>query len=189
MDTLREFIFIPVGIILIIIVGYFISVSNKLNRYKVIINESKKNVDIALAKRYDTIKEMIKVAKSFTKYEKGIIEDITKSRESRSIQDFNRSMKNQDRAIDKIYALAEAYPELRSSDEFLNLQNEIDDENEQLAAAKRIVNNNISRLNQIIVSFPASIVAGIKGLKEEEFLIEEEIGRKSSIEDFDYEVK
>lgn len=183
-----QILYIVTLIIILFLVIYYVKTANKLRRYQVIINESKKNIDIALTKRYDTISEMIKVAKSYAKYEKDLFADITKSRRNSSISEFNKSLEDQNQAIDKIYALAEAYPELRSSDQFLNLQNEIDDENEQLAAAKRIVNNNISKLNQIIVSFPSSVVAGIKNIKEEEFLIEETVSRKSSIEDFDYEI-
>ena len=178
---------IPLLLILFLVI-YYVKTANKLRRYQVIIDESKKNIDIALTKRYDTISEMIKVAKSYAKYEKELFAEITKSRRNSSISEFNKSLEDQNQAIDKIYALAEAYPELRSSDQFLRLQNEIDDENEQLAAAKRIVNNNISKLNQIIVSFPSSVVAGMKRIKEEEFLIEENVSRKSSIEDFDYEI-
>lgn len=183
-----QILYIVPLIIILFLVIYYVKTANKLRRYQVVIDESKKNIDIALTKRYDTISEMIKVAKSYAKYEKELFADITKSRRNSSISEFNKSLEDQNQAIDKIYALAEAYPELRSSDQFLNLQNEIDDENEQLAAAKRIVNNNISKLNQIIVSFPSSVVAGMKNIKEEEFLIEESVSRKSSIEDFDYEI-
>lgn len=173
---------------LLLLLIYFVKTGNKLRRYQVVIDESKKNIDIALTKRYDTISEMIKVAKSYAKYEKELFAEITKSRRNSSISEFNKSLEDQNQAIDKIYALAESYPELKSSDQFLRLQEEINDENEQLAAAKRIVNNNISKLNQIIVSFPSSVVAGMKGIKKEEFLIEENVSRKSSIEDFDYEI-
>lgn len=179
---------VPLIIVLFLLI-YYVKTANKLRRYQVVIDESKKNIDIALTKRYDTISEMIKVAKSYAKYEKELFSEITKSRRNSSISEFNKSLEDQNQAIDKIYALAEAYPELRSSDQFLRLQDEINDENEQLAAAKRIVNNNISKINQIIVSFPSSVVAGMKGITKEEFLIEENVTRKSSIEDFDYEIK
>lgn len=187
MQNTQVIYIIPLLLILFLVI-YYVKTANKLRRYHVVIDESKKNIDIALTKRYDTISEMIKVAKSFAKYEKELFADITKSRRNSSISEFNKSLEDQNQAIDKIYALAEAYPELKSSDQFLRLQEEIDDENEQLAAAKRIVNNNISKLNQIIVSFPSSVVAGMKNIKEEEFLIEESVSSKSSIEDFDYEI-
>lgn len=192
MDRFLNSEFTAIGIIALIIfivLIWWVKTSNRFNRYKVVIDESKKNVDIALAKRYDTICEMIKVAKSYAKYESSTFSDIIKLRQNANIKEFNSAIQNQDREISKIFALAEAYPDLKSSQEFINLQDEISDENEQLAAAKRIVNNNISIINQEIVSFPKSVVAKSKGLKEMEFLKEQNIDSKRSINEFDYDVK
>ncbi|MSA97850.1 LemA family protein [Finegoldia sp. BIOML-A2] len=192
MDRFLNSEFTAIGIIALIIfivLIWWVKTSNRFNRYKVVIDESKKNVDIALAKRYDTICEMIKVAKSYAKHESSTFSDVIKLRQNANIKEFNSAIQNQDREISKIFALAEAYPDLKSSQEFINLQDEISDENEQLAAAKRIVNNNISIINQEIVSFPKSVVAKSKGLKEMEFLKEQNIDSKRSINEFDYDVK
>lgn len=192
MDRFLNSEFTAIGIIALIIfivLIWWIKTSNRFNRYKVVIDESKKNVDIALAKRYDTICEMIKVAKSYAKHESSTFSDVIKLRQNANIKEFNSAIQNQDREISKIFALAESYPDLKSSQEFINLQDEISDENEQLAAAKRIVNNNISIINQEIVSFPKSVVAKSKGLKEMEFLKEQNIDSKRSISEFDYDVK
>lgn len=192
MDRFLNSEFTAIGIIALIIfivLIWWVKTSNRFNRYKVVIDESKKNVDIALAKRYDTICEMIKVAKSYAKHESSTFSDIIKLRQNANIKEFNSAIQNQDREISKIFALSEAYPDLKSSQEFINLQDEISDENEQLAAAKRIVNNNISIINQEIVSFPKSVVAKSKGLKEMEFLKEQNIDVKKSINEFDYDVK
>ena len=192
MDRFLNSEFTAIGIIALIIfivLIWWVKTSNRFNRYKVVIDESKKNVDIALAKRYNTICEMIKVAKSYAKHESSTFSDVIKLRQNANIKEFNSAIQNQDREISKIFALAEAYPDLKSSQEFINLQDEISDENEQLAAAKRIVNNNISIINQEIVSFPKSVVAKSKGLKEMEFLKEQNIDVKKSINEFDYDVK
>lgn len=192
MDRFLNSEFAAIGIIaliILIVLIWWVKTSNRFNRYKVVIDESKKNVDIALAKRYDTICEMIKVAKSYAKHEASTFSDVIQLRQNANIKEFNSAIQNQDREISKIFALAEAYPDLKSSQEFINLQDEISDENEQLAAAKRIVNNNISIINQEIVSFPKSVVAKSKGLKEMEFLKEQNIDVKRSINEFDYDVK
>lgn len=192
MDRFLNSEFTAIGIIALIIfivLIWWVKTSNRFNRYKVVIDESKKNVDIALAKRYDTICEMIKVAKSYAKHESSTFSDVIKLRQNANIKEFNTAIQNQDKEISKIFALAESYPDLKSSHEFINLQDEISDENEQLAAAKRIVNNNISIINQEIVSFPKSVVAKSKGLKEMEFLKEQNIDSKRSINEFDYDVK
>ncbi|VYU10069.1 LemA family protein [Finegoldia magna] len=192
MDRFLNSEFTAIGIIALIIfivLIWWVKTSNRFNRYKVVIDESKKNVDIALAKRYDTICEMIKVAKSYAKHESSTFSDVIKLRQNANIKEFNAAIQNQNKEISKIFALAESYPDLKSSQEFINLQDEISDENEQLAAAKRIVNNNISIINQEIVSFPKSVVAKSKGLKEMEFLKEQKIDSKRSINEFDYDVK
>lgn len=192
MDRFLNLEFTAIGIIaliILIVIIWWVKTSNRFNRYKVVIDESKKNVDIALAKRYDTICEMIKVAKSYAKHESSTFSDVIKLRQNANIKEFNSTIQNQDREISKIFALAESYPDLKSSQEFINLQDEISDENEQLSAAKRIVNNNISIINQEIVSFPKSVVAKSKGLKEMEFLKEQNIDSKRSINEFDYDVK
>ena len=147
-----------------------------------IIEESRKNVDIALAKRYDTICQMLKVAQSFAKYEKTTLVDLVSLREGLGSADSSSIIKNQNHAIGKIFALAEAYPELKSSEQFLNLQEEINDENEQLAAAKRIVNSNISALNQNIVTFPVSLIASLSGIKQMDFISEDDLSNKKNID-------
>nr|WP_308581642.1 LemA family protein [uncultured Gardnerella sp.] len=178
----RDTILIVIAIVLVMIIGWFIGTLNRLRKYRVIIKESQKNVDIALAKRYDTICQMFKVAQSFAKYEKTTLVDLVSLREGLNSADSSEAMKNQNNAIGKIYALAEAYPELKSSEQFLNLQEEVNDENEQLAATKRIVNSNISALNQNIVTFPVSFIARLSGIKQMDFLDEDDLSNKKNID-------
>ena len=178
----RDTMLIVVAIVVVALIAWFIGTLNRLRKYRVIIEESQKNVDIALAKRYDTICQMLKVAQSFAKYEKTTLVDLVSLREGLGSADSSSVIKNQNHAIGKIYALAEAYPELKSSEQFLNLQEEINDENEQLAAAKRIVNSNISTLNQNIVTFPVSLIANLSGIKQMDFLSEDDLNDKKNID-------
>ena len=178
----RDTMLIVVVIAVVALIAWFIGTLNRIRKYRVIIEESQKNVDIALAKRYDTICQMFKVAQSFAKYEKTTLVDLVSLREGLGSADSSSVIKNQNHAIGKIYALAEAYPELKSSEQFLNLQEEINDENEQLAAAKRIVNSNISTLNQNIVTFPVSLIADLSGIKQMDFLSEDDLSNKKNID-------
>ncbi len=178
----KNTVLICVAIVLVVLIVWFIGMLNRLRKYRVIIEESRKNVDIALAKRYDTICQMLKVAQSFAKYEKTTLVDLVSLREGLGSADSSSVIKNQNHAIGKIFALAEAYPELKSSEQFLNLQEEINDENEQLAAAKRIVNSNISTLNQNIVTFPVSLIASLSGIKQMDFISEDDLSNKKNID-------
>ena len=108
-------------------------------------------------------------------------------RQGASIQESNQVIANQNDVLAQIRAVGENYPELLSSNQFLALQKEIADENEDLAASKRIVNSNISQINQAIVTFPTSIVAGIKGMQQVQFLLEDTQGKKD-LSDLDYEI-
>ena len=166
---------------------WFISVGNRLNRYLVTIEESKRTVDIVLVKRYDTISEMLKVAKAYAKHEQQIFTDLVALRQGATIQESNQVITNQNDVLAQIHAVGENYPELLSSNQFLALQKEIADENEDLAASKRIVNSNISQINQAIVTFPTSLVAGIKGMQQVPFLLEDTQGKKD-LSDLDYEI-
>ena len=166
---------------------WFISVGNRLNRYLVTIEESKRTVDIVLVKRYDTISEMLKVAKAYAKHEQQIFTDLVALRQGATIQESNQVITNQNDVLAQIRAVGENYPELLSSNQFLALQKEIADENEDLAASKRIVNSNISQINQAIVTFPTSLVAGIKGMQQVPFLLEDTQGKKN-LNDLDYEI-
>jgi len=178
---------IAIIVFALVIVMWFIGESNRLNRYQVMIEESKRTVDIVLVKRYDTISEMLKVAKAYAKHEQQIFTDLVALRQGATIQESNQVITNQNDVLAQIRAVGENYPELLSSNQFLALQKEIADENEDLAASKRIVNSNISQINQAIVTFPTSLVAGIKGLSQVPFLLEETQGKKD-LSDLDYEI-
>ena len=171
----------------LVIFLWFIGESNRLNRYQVMIEESKRTVDITLVKRYETISEMLKAAKAYAKHEEKVFTELVSLRQGASIQESNQVIANQNDVLAQIRAVGENYPELLSSNQFLALQNEIADENEDLAASKRIVNSNISQINQAIVTFPTSVVAGIKGLSQVPFLLEDTRGKKD-LSDLDYEI-
>lgn len=175
-------------IIAFLLIVWFFSVSNRLNRYQVSIEESKETVAIVLVKRYDTISEMLKVAKSYAKHENKVFTELVQLRQEGTLAETQQAFHNQNHILDQIHAVGEQYPELLSSHQFENLQREIADENEQLAAAKRIVNSNIRIFNQRIVTFPSSLVASAKGLKKMSFF-EEDIRNKKDIDNFDYTIK
>ncbi|WP_462273980.1 LemA family protein [Filifactor alocis] len=176
-----KFVLVIIAIMLI----WGVSIRNRLKQYLVVIDESKESVDIALEKRYDTIFEMMKIAKAYAKHEEKVFTEVVRLRQGLSMKETNDVIRSQNRAISEIFAVAENYPELLSSQQFLNLQNQVVKENSALSAAKRIVNSNISALNKCIVSFPMSIVAYFLNLDEMEFL-EIDIEEKKSISGFDY---
>lgn len=167
-------------IVLILIIG-FITISNKLNVLQVKIEEADSGIDVALTKRYDVLTKMVKVVKSYAKHEKETLFEVIKLRKGMTLEDKNKANEKMNRNMEKINIIAESYPELKSNENFKTLQQSIVEVEEHLQAARRLYNSNVSTFNQMIVTFPASIVANSKSLKSKPFFEVEE-SKKGDVE-------
>ena len=165
-------------LILIVFMIWFISVSNKLNRAIVKIDEANSGIDIALTKRYDVLTKLMDVVKAYAKHEKETLFEIIKLRKDMTIKEKNEVNEKMNHNFEQIKILAENYPELRSSENYKQLQDAIVDVEEHLQAARRMYNSNVSILNQSIVTFPNNIVAGMKGITKREFFEAEDIKKE-----------
>jgi len=146
-------------LILVIIIVWYISTCNRLKRAIIKIDEADSGIDVALTKRYDVLTKMLDVAKGYAKHEKETLGEVIKLRKGMSIAEKQEANNKMTDTLGKINVLAEAYPELKSSENFKALQLSISDVEEHLQAARRLYNANISSYNQDIVTFPTSIVA------------------------------
>ena len=164
----------PMYIILVIVMGlvlvaiYIISLSNKLNRAVVKIDEASSGIDVALTKRYDVLTKMIEVVKAYSKHEKETLFEVINLRSNMSISEKHEANSKMDENLRKINVLAESYPELKSSENYKTLQLSISDVEEHLQAARRLYNANVSYYNQLIVSFPTSVIANKKKMSKKE---------------------
>lgn len=163
------YILITIIVLILIIVIWYISTSNKLNRAVVKIDESLSGIDVALTKRYDVLTKMIDVVKSYAKHEQETLFEVIKLRENMSIKEKNEANHLMDENFKKINIVAENYPELKSSENYKTLQQSIADVEEHLQAARRFYNSNVSLYNQLLVSFPTSSVASMKGMTKKDF--------------------
>ncbi len=162
-------ILIIVGIVLFILVIWYISVSNKLNRAVVKIDESLSGIDVALTKRYDVLTKMIDVVKAYAKHEKETLFEVINLRKDMTMQEKNDANKAMDENFKRINIVAENYPELKSSENYKTLQQSIADVEEHLQASRRLYNSNVSLFNQMLVTFPTSSIAKNKGLTKKDF--------------------
>jgi len=117
---------------------------------------------------------MIDVVKSYAKHEKETMFEVIELRKGMTTVEKTEANNKMNANMEKINVLAENYPELKSSENFNTLQKSIADTEEHLQAARRMYNSNVSALNQMIVSFPISIVASSKGLTKKDFFEAEE---------------
>lgn len=165
---------IIVLVLIAVVVISIIVMSNNLNKALVKIDEADSGIDVALTKRYDVLTKMIETVKGYAKHEKEVLFDVVKIRKGMTIEEKNEANKQMDETMSKINVLAENYPDLKASENFKTLQDSITDVEEHLQAARRLYNANISSYNQMIVTFPISIIAGTKGLSKREFFVAEE---------------
>lgn len=172
-----------IGIIILlvlIVVIWYISTSNKLNRCIVKIEEADSGIDVALTKRYDVLTKMMDVVKAYAKHEKETLFEVINLRKGMSLEEKNVENAKMTKNLEKINLVAEAYPELKSSENYKTLQQSIVDVEEHLQAARRMYNSNVSIYNQMIVTFPASIVANSKSLTKKAFFEAEDV-KKSDV--------
>ena len=176
-----QIILIVVLVLVVIVVGWWISTSNNLKIMGVKIDESLSGIDVALTKRYDLLTKVVATVKGYAKHEEETLSKIIAMRNPGSAatlmekQDFATQTTE---AIKSINIVAEQYPTLKADTQFIGLQNSIRDVEEQLQAARRLYNANVSKYNQAIIVFPASIVANAAHLTKREFFEAEEVKRE-----------
>ncbi len=153
-----EKVLVIIGILLLVLVVYYISVYNKLTRAKNNVLEGKSGIDIALLKRYDLITDLVEVVKGYANYEEEALLTITSLRSdvSKNPVEASRQLNN---FISNLNVTIEAYPNLMASEQYLNLQKNMSNVEEHLQAARRLYNNNVTNFNNITEQFPSNIIA------------------------------
>jgi LemA protein len=167
------------------VIGWFISVSNNINRVKLKIEESLSGVEIQLRQRYDVLMQGKTIAEQYAQHEQKVFEDIRKLSQipmHASISQLNEASKTQEQAMRGLFALGEAYPELKSAEIFNNLINKLSEQSQQYSASRRAVNGNITKLNNYTVTFPSSIVCGMKGVTKMDYIHEENLDQLKNID-------
>ena len=161
-------------VIVVILVLIYISIGNKLARALVKIDEAESGIDVALTKRYDVLTKQLEVCKGYAKHEVETLTKVIELRKGMSLADKADAVGKMNEMQSGINVIAEAYPELKSSENFRSLQNSVNDVEEHLQASRRAYNANVSYYNQMLVTFPSSIVAGSKGMTRRDFFEAEE---------------
>lgn len=159
------------GLLLIV---YGISVSNNFSRKSVKIDEALSGIEVALTKRYDTLTKMVDAAKGYTNHELNTLLSVISMRKGMTVPELTTEAEKMADVTSRLNVLAEAYPELHSNTVFEELQKGIRDTEEQLQAARRLYNANVSSYNQMLLVFPSNIIGKVKGLTQREFFTAEE---------------
>ena len=156
---------------------WYVSTGNRFARLSVKIAESASGIDVALTQRWDTLTKMLDVTKGYARHEAEVLGDVVKLRQGMSMGERNDASARMDEVAGRLNVLVENYPELKSSENFIQLQHSIKDAEDQLQAARRIHNMNVSRFNQLLASWPFSIVGNGRGYAPAEFFVADPIRR------------
>lgn len=166
----------------IVIVLYVWSIYNSLATGKVRIKEALSSIDVQLKRRIDLIPNLIETVKGYAKHEKSVFENVTKARsmlmKADSLADKAVSNNMLTGALKSLFAVAESYPNLRATENFKHLQEELSDTENKIAYSRQFYNSNVRDYNTLLANFPSGPIARMFGFKEEEFFEANEEERK-----------
>ncbi len=173
------------GIAIGILIFFFVILYNTLIGKKNRIEEAFSGIDVQLKKRYDLIPNLVETVKQFMNHEKELLENVTKLR-NQAMQSNNNDEKigfeNQiTAALGQLRVAVEAYPDLKSNQNFMQLQRTWNEIEEQLAASRRFFNSAVVSYNNGVEMFPTNIIASMMGYKRKQVFEIPEAEKKSPI--------
>lgn len=169
-------VLIIVIVLLIVVLIQYNSLINLRNKVK----QAKSGIDIFLNQRFDLIPNLVECIKGYSKHEKEIFENVAQLRAEYIKSKDLKQAEKLNNGINEIIALAENYPDLKASEQYLNLQKNLSKIESELQAARRIYNMEVTNYNTAINVVPKNIVANMFGFKEEE-LFEIEDSKRENI--------
>lgn len=162
--------------VLVGLVGFGIAGFNKLRSLDVKSLEALGGIDVQLTRRADLIPNLVNTVKGYAQHEKGVFEEVTKARagvqaaaQGGSVDDKAAAAARLDKAIIDVLAVAEAYPDLKASVNFQQLQSALTDTENQLAFARQYYNDAVSQQNTAVRTIPWLLFTGIAGVHAREF--------------------
>jgi LemA protein len=173
---------ILIGIIFLVYFNRFAVLENR-------IDNSLSQIDVQLKRRADLIPNLVETVKGFAKHEKEAIKAVTDARKAllsaKGLVDRVKADRQLEGALGRLFAIAEAYPDLKANTNFLELQRELSTTEDRIAYARQFYNDSILSFNDLVRTFPGAFFASIFGKKPREFLQIAESERKVVKVDFD----
>jgi LemA protein len=155
-------------LVLLVAYGY-----NRLVRLRNEVDTGWSNIDVQLERRADLIPNLVETVKGYAAHERGVFEEVTAARTALQRAGSPRAAAEADdllgAALGRLFAVAEAYPELKASENFLRLQEELTDTEDKISAARRYYNATVMHFNTAVQSVPAVVYARPLGFTAREF--------------------
>jgi len=169
-------------IVLVVAVLGVVTIYNRLVKYRAMVQEGWSGIDVQLKRRADLIPNLLETVKGYMGHEKSVLDQVTELRtramNARNVGEKARAEGLLGAALGNLFAVAENYPDLKASVNFLELQKSLADIEEQLQLSRRYYNGAVRELNIAVASFPSNIVArAFNFIPAEYFEIEDQADR------------
>lgn len=152
-----------VALLVLYVIAAYNGFVSKVNRAK----EAWSDIDVQLKRRYDLIPNLIETVKGYATHEKAVLEQVTNARAAAigatTVEDQAKAENMLTGALRSVFAVAEAYPDLKANQNFLQLQKELADTEDKIQASRRFYNQNVMALNTAIEQFPGNVIASSFG--------------------------
>jgi len=165
---------------LAIIVAFFIGTYNALVVLRARIQEALSGIDVQLKRRADLIPNLVETVKGYAKHEKEVFENVTKARSAlmsaKSVGEKAEADNMLTGALKSLFAVAEAYPELKANTNFSDLQRQLEDTEDKVAYSRQFYNSNVLEYNNKVQMFPSNLIANMFSFTQFEYFkaVEEE---------------
>ena len=167
----------PFLIILAVVAVVAIAVVVSYNRFvsqRNLVQESWRQIDVELHRRHDLIPNLVETVKGYATHEREVFDAVTKARAAAAAPGSTPAEQAKQegalgQALGRLFAVAEAYPDLKASTNFLELQHELSDTEDRIAAGRRFYNANVRALNTRVEKFPSNLIAQMFGFTKAEY--------------------
>ena len=166
---------LPIIIVVVLVVlGLWLAGAyNGLVRSRNRVKESWSDIDVQLKRRHDLIPNLVETVKGYAEHERGTLDAVIQARAkamgAQTVAEHAQAENMLSGALKSLFALAEAYPQLRAVESFAKLQDELSDTENKIQAARRFYNTNVMALNTSIESFPTNLIANSFGFTKADF--------------------
>jgi LemA protein len=162
-----------VALILVLLIGWAIAAYNRLIRQRNQVRASWAQTDVQLKRRHDLIPNLVETVKGYAAHERGTLDAVVAARGAAMAATGTAGRAEAEnvltQALGRLFAVAEAYPDLKASQNFAALQSELANTEDKIAYARQFYNSSVQTLTNSIQSFPTSIVAGMGGFQPPDF--------------------
>ncbi len=169
-------------IVAVLVIFFFVGIYNTLVVLRTRIQEALSGIDVQLKRRADLIPNLVETVKGYAKHEKEVFENVTKARSAlmsaKTVHEKAEADNMLTGALKSLFAVAEAYPDLKANENFADLQRQLEDTEDKVAYSRQFYNSNVLDYNSKVQSIPTNIVAGMFGFKSYDFFKAEETDRE-----------